>query len=101
MKDKLAVEILEKNISIRGLIDLGSYSCVGIPYEAAIKAMQAYHEAANKQITDEDIEAYTENIFVLANLFSDAPKELLHKLKSLHRHGARDFRDGLIKHIEP
>jgi hypothetical protein len=43
--NKLAEEILEKNIPIRGLIDLGSYSCVGIPYEAAIEAMQAYHEA--------------------------------------------------------
>jgi hypothetical protein len=54
MIDKLVEEILEKNISMRGLIDFGSYSCVGIPYEDALKAMQAYHEAKMKEVTDED-----------------------------------------------
>ena len=49
MKDKLAEEILEKNISIRGLLDFGNYSCVGIPYEDALKAMQAYHEAKMRE----------------------------------------------------
>jgi hypothetical protein len=36
-----AEEILEKHISIRGLLNSGNYSCVGIPYEDAIKAIRA------------------------------------------------------------
>lgn len=46
MKDKLAEEILNKHTSdIKGLLDFGGYSCVAVPYENALKAMQAYHEA--------------------------------------------------------
>ena len=88
MKDKLAEEILEKNISMRGLIDFGNYSCVGIPYEDALKAMQAYHEAANKQVTDEDIELYPRR-----NSLSEATKHGIIE-------GAKAFRDGKIKHKE-
>jgi hypothetical protein len=47
--NKLTEEILEKNISIRGLLDFGNYSCIGIPYEDALKAMQAYHEAKMRE----------------------------------------------------
>lgn len=34
-----AKEILEKNIKMRGLLDFGNYSCVGIPYENALNAV--------------------------------------------------------------
>lgn len=34
-----AKQILEKNIKMRGLLDFGNYSCVGIPYENALNAV--------------------------------------------------------------
>jgi len=50
-----AEEILEKHISIRGLLNSGNYSCGGIPYEAAIKALRATLHAqkiADKMVSE-------------------------------------------------
>jgi hypothetical protein len=42
--DKLAEEILKSNFKT-GLLTFGNYSCVGISFEDAVKAMHLYHKA--------------------------------------------------------
>ena len=82
MTDKLAKKILDEYTSeMKGLLDFGNYAFVGVPYENALKAMQAYHEAKMKEITDADIEAWVS-------------KQFLHGESALK--GAKAFRDGVI-----
>lgn len=57
-------------------------------YGRIIEAMQAYHEAKMKEVTDEDIELYARR-----NSLSEATKHGIIE-------GAKAFRDGKIKHKE-
>lgn len=54
MTDKLAEEIIKQFVvEVEGLDGIEYVS-----HELAIYCMQAYHEAANKQVTDEDIQTW-------------------------------------------
>ena len=84
MKDKLAEEILNKMVD--GFVPYFSESEV-------IEAMQAYHEAKMKEVTDADIEHKADDV---ANRESSKGFERGEWLG--FKEGARAFRDGLIKH---
>lgn len=85
MKDKLAEEILNKMVD--GFVPYFSESEV-------IEAMQAYHQAKMKEVTDEDIERQIKQInrreaLCTVDYYSTGFIE-----------GAKAMRDGLIKHKE-
>jgi len=84
MKDKLAEEILNKMVD--GFVPYFSESEV-------IEAMQAYHEAKMKEVTDADIEHKADDV---ANC--ESSKEFERGEWLGFKEGARAFRDGLIKH---
>lgn len=91
MKDKLAEEILKEKGFFVMTHKEGSEHVRKAFIEPVIKAMQAYHEAANKAVTDEDIDVHIIEHY---------------ELKSVpfclgFTKGAKAFRDGLIKHIDP
>ena len=95
-KDKeLLRKILDEYTSdMKGLLDFGNYAFVGVPYENALKAMQAYHEAKMEKVTDEDIERQVKQInrreaLCTVDYYSTGFIE-----------GAKAFRDGKIKHKE-
>lgn len=85
MKDKLAEEIL-----------FGYRLKAGGMTEAdMIEAMQAYHEAKLKEVTDEDIQNHFLKYAWAINKHGEIAPKIHH-----HIEGAKAFRDGLIKHIE-
>jgi hypothetical protein len=73
-------------------------------YDGFQYAMQAYHEAANKQITDEDISKASTELKTEEN-GCPLPGEIKTMNEEFLRIGfiigARYVRDGEIKHIEP
>ena len=83
-RDKLAEEILRNHVENNGCDEL----CIknSLWEQILIEAMQAYHNAKMKEITDEDIVKWAEpkSVFIGAVVL-----------------GAKAFRDGEIKHIEP
>jgi len=92
MTDKLAEEIARKQISLylKGRKDNPTNEL----YDRFIKAMQAYHEAKMKEVTDEDIKKW---------IFSDTPvkdgdEEWLYGFRQGKLTGAKAMRDGEIKH---
>ena len=88
-KDKLAEEILNKMVD--GFVPYFSESEV-------IEAMQAYHEAKMKEVTDADIEAWANS---KEKIIDEMPETLkLHITKKIECRikGAKAFRDGEIKH---
>ena len=80
MKDKLAEQILFKyRLKARGMTE-----------EDMIKAMQAYHEAKMKEVTDEDIENWIDKRFARVSRYGLG--------KSIGAFiAAKAFRDGEIK----
>lgn len=57
MENKTAKEILESTIQFRQTISLGNYSCVNIPYENALKAVNELSlQCAEKQ---KELQEYT------------------------------------------
>ena len=84
MKDKLAEEILNKMVD--GFVPYFSESEV-------IEAMQAYHEANLKEVTDEDIESF-------ASLQSnpESKKDFDRGLWLGIKVGAKAMQNGEIKH---
>ena len=91
MKDKdkkLAVEILEDTF-------ISSGSFLDVDYiDLYVDAMQAYHEAKMKEVTDEDIVDYSIRI-VKSSILCYSPL-----VETGIIIGAKAFRDGEIKHIE-
>ena len=83
MIDKLVEEIANDFLDFEGL----EIPKDGIPI--ICRAMQAYHEAKMKEVTDEDIEAYL-----------DAHEVDDKILRGALRIGAKAMRDGVIKHIK-
>ena len=77
MKDKLAEEILFRY----------RLKSSGMTEKDMIKAMQAYHDAKIKEVTDADIEAY---------LDAHEVDDII--LRKALRIGAKAMRDGEIKH---
>jgi len=86
---KLAEEILDKELS---LVEQGWNK-----RELIIYAMEAYHQAKLSEVTDEDIEAWANNV-PLATL--DVLVSSIDTFRYGMRTGAKAFRDGKIKHIE-
>jgi len=113
---KLAEEIFDKELdflTIQKSIKDSRFTCEGMPvnyspydvragarimydamYGRIIEAMQAYHEAKMKEVTDEDIERHVKQInrreaLCTVDYYSTGFIE-----------GAKAFRDGLIKHKE-
>jgi len=88
MTDKLAEEILD-NLELDGDWQIGD---IYFKHEV-IRAMQAYHEAKMKEVTDADIEHKADDV---ANC--ESSKEFERGEWLGFKEGARAFRDGLIKH---
>jgi hypothetical protein len=92
MKDKLAEEILNDTTYA------GAYD--NIERDELIKAMQAYHNAKMKEVTDDDIKKWAlYDREYLIDYEVTTSSELNQRLKG-REEGARDMRDGEIKHIE-
>lgn len=53
--DKLAEEILKSNFKT-GLLTFANYSCVGISFEDAVKAMHFYHKAKKERLKEQIVE---------------------------------------------
>lgn len=85
MKDKLAEEILNKMVD--GFVPYFSESEV-------IEAMQAYHQAKMKEVTDEDIERQIKQINRREALCT------VDYYSTGFIAGAKAIRDGKIKHKE-
>jgi hypothetical protein len=82
MKDKLAEEILKTSCA-ENRVFLTSNE-----WHTIIEAMQAYHEAKMKEVTDADIVKYA------FNCYSDS-----YNMRVACVNGARDMRNGEIKHV--
>lgn len=84
MKDKLAEEIIKQSVvEVEGLDGIEYVS-----HELAIHCMQAYHEAKMREVTDDDIISYAKS-----NIKSSIPL-----VEAGIIVGAKDLRDGKIKH---
>jgi hypothetical protein len=92
MTDKLAEEIIEKKL--KGAVFYGAKDGID-GRQLVINAMQAYHEAKLKEITDVDIEAWANGI---ANPESKKDFERGEWLGI--KEGAKAVLSGEIKHIE-
>lgn len=52
-------EILDKHSAeFKALLTIGSFTCIGIPYEKALKAMQEYAEQFHKEKLREELLAF-------------------------------------------
>jgi uncharacterized phage-associated protein len=88
MKDKLAEEILDEAHKISSAMPLSA-----LQKHFTYLAMQRYHKARMKEVTDEDIEAWADGIADAGSLKDFERGEWLGI-----KEGARAFRDGGIKH---
>ena len=98
-KDKLAEKILEDTF-----ISSGSFLDV-VYIDLYVQAMQTYHEAKMKEVTDEDIEAYFKTwqnprIKTADEQYEQWLNRYLEELIDSAIEGAKAMRDGEIKHIE-
>jgi hypothetical protein len=91
MTDKLAEEIIEKKL--KGAVFYGAKDGID-GRQLVINAMQAYHEATNKQITDKDIERQVKQINRREALCT------VDYYSTGFIAGAKAMRDGKIKHKE-
>lgn len=82
MTDKLAEEILDEAHKISSAMPLSA-----VQKHFTYLAMQRYHQAKMKEVTDEDIEDYADKWFY-ANILE----------WEYFVEGAKAFRDGQIKH---
>jgi hypothetical protein len=97
MTDKLIKEISDNFLDFEGL----EIPKDGIPI--ICRAMQAYHEAKMKEITDEDIEAYFKTwqnprIKTADEQYEQWLNRYLEELIDSAIEGAKAMRDGEIKH---
>lgn len=96
---KLAEKILEDTF-------ISSGSFLDVDYiDLYVDAMQAYHEAKMKEVTDEDIEAYFKTwqnprIKTADEQYEQWLNRYLEELIDSAIEGAKAMRDGEIKHIE-
>ena len=94
MTDKLIKEISDDFLDFEGL----EIPKDGIPI--ICRAMQAYHEAKMKQITDDDIKKWAlYDREYLIDYEVSTSSELNQRLRG-REEGAKAMRDGEIKHIE-
>ena len=84
MTDKLAEEILDEAHKISSAMPLSA-----LQKHFTYLAMQRYHEAKMKEVTDADIVKYA------FNCYPDS-----YNMRVACINGARDMRNGEIKHIE-
>ena len=98
MKDKLAEEILDEAHKISSAMPLSA-----LQKHFTYLAMQRYHEAKMKEVTDEDIEAYFKTwqnprIKTADEQYEQWLNRYLEELIDSAIEGAKAMRDGLIKH---
>ncbi len=77
---KTKKEILDSySNDMKGLLEFGNYSCVAVPYENALKAMEAYASERIKELlpSDEEIEKWAE--YCAENSVSDHDQRVIIK----------------------